>query len=106
MSPARLLVSFEPMRTKLTPGVFNGIINESTTATSGNTTTDDTEDPEGDESEGFVEFDLDSVAVDLTQVEGDRAVWCLRASLKRGGTRASNFESTAPRASVRARPST
>ncbi|MCQ4335059.1 DUF4382 domain-containing protein [Natronomonas sp. F2-12] len=60
---------------EITPGVVNG---------TDNTTDDDTEDSEDDESEGVVEFDLDSVTVDLTQVKGDRAVSVLEGELDEG----------------------
>lgn len=69
---------------EITTGVINGTANESTTATSDNTTIDNTEDPEGDDSEGFVEFDLDSVTVDLVQVKGDRAISVLESELDEG----------------------
>lgn len=39
---------------------------------------------EDDGSEGFAEFDLDSVTVDLTRVEGDRAVSVLAGELDEG----------------------
>lgn len=68
----------------ITPGVVNGTESERTTSPSDNTTDDDTEDPEDGESEGFVEFDLDSVTVDLTQVKGDRAVSVLEGELDEG----------------------
>lgn len=51
-----------------TPGVVNGT----------------TVDSEADDSEAFVEFDLDSATVDLTQVKGDRAVSVLEAELDDG----------------------
>ncbi|MFA9518160.1 DUF4382 domain-containing protein [Halopenitus sp. H-Gu1] len=65
---------------EITPGVVNGTVNESPTPSSD----DDTGDSEDDESGGFVEFDLDSVTVDLTQVKGDRAVSVLEAELDEG----------------------
>ncbi|WP_435070199.1 DUF4382 domain-containing protein [Haloplanus sp. C73] len=40
--------------------------------------------PDDDESGGFVEFDLDDVTVDLTQVVGDRAVSVLESELEAG----------------------
>jgi hypothetical protein len=56
----------------VTPGVVNG-------------TADGTATPSpDDESAGFVEFDLDSVNVDLTQVKGDRAVSVLDGELDEG----------------------
>jgi hypothetical protein len=54
-----------------------GVVTESNT-TSSETTTDDADD------EGFVEFDLDGVTVDLTQVTGDRAVSVLADELDAG----------------------
>ena len=54
-----------------------GVVTEGN-ATSSETTTD------GTGSEGFVEFDLDGVTVDLTQVTGDRAVSVLADELAAG----------------------
>ncbi|MFW5918605.1 MAG: DUF4382 domain-containing protein [Halanaeroarchaeum sp.] len=47
-----------------------GVVNETSTET--------------EDGEGFVEFDLDSVTVDLTQVKGDRAVSVLEDELEEG----------------------
>lgn len=59
------------------PRVINGTENE--------TATDDGADgSEDDGNRGVVEFDLDSVAVDLTQVKGDRAVSVLESELDEG----------------------
>lgn len=63
---------------EITPGVVNGTENETT---SSDNTTDDSEDDDG---KGVVEFDLDSVVVDLTQVKGDRAVSVLEGELEEG----------------------
>lgn len=65
---------------EITPRVVNGTENETTTSSSDNETVDSTDDG----SEGVVEFDLDSVTVDLTQVKGDRAVSVLEGELDEG----------------------
>jgi hypothetical protein len=69
---------------ELSPGVVNGTDDEATTAD--NTTDDGTEAPDDDDEDGrgFAEFDLDSVAVDLTQVKGDRAISVLEGELEEG----------------------
>lgn len=67
---------------EITPGVVNGTENE--TASSDNTTDDETDDAEDGDEEEVVEFDLDSVVVDLTQVKGDRAVSVLEGELEEG----------------------
>jgi hypothetical protein len=54
---------------ELTTGVVNG------------TVTDTADETEGD---GFVEFDIDSEVVDLTQVKGDRAVSVVEGELEAG----------------------
>ena len=68
----------------ITPRVVNGTENGSTTSPSDNTTDDDTEESEDGDGGGVVEFDLDSVTVDLTQVKGDRAVSVLESELDEG----------------------
>lgn len=71
---------------EVTPLTENGTVTQSPESSPTNTTTDETEDDEDDDGEnaGFVEFDLDSVTVDLTQVVGDRAVSVLENELDEG----------------------
>lgn len=65
----------------ITPEVVNGTRSEPTASPPGTASDDDTDDGDG---EGFVEFDLDSVVVDLTEVKGDRAVSVLEGELEEG----------------------
>lgn len=57
--------------------------NESTAMSSENTTSGSDGEDDTD-SDGFVEFDLDGVSVDLTQVKGDRAISVLKDELEAG----------------------
>lgn len=62
-------------------------VNATATATTTDTESDGDEEEDGDEDDegrGFVEFDLGGVAVDLTQVVGDRAVSVLEGELEAG----------------------
>lgn len=64
---------------ELTSAVVNG-----TTPAPGSTPTGTTGDDTAEDGAGFVEFDLDGVAVDLTQVTGDRAVSVLEDEIDPG----------------------
>lgn len=65
---------------EITSRVVDDTENESTLSSPD----DDADGSEDGESRGVVEFDLDSVAVDLTQVKGDRAVSVLEGELDTG----------------------
>lgn len=71
---------------ELTPAVVNatatGTVEDG--AVEGNATATETVEDGDVEGEGFVEFDLDSVTVDLTQVIGERAVPVLEGELEEG----------------------
>ena len=60
----------------VTPATVNGTATPSTETAA--------DDGDADEARGFVEFDLDGVTVDLTQVVGDRAVSVLESELDAG----------------------
>jgi hypothetical protein len=75
---------------ELTTGVVNG------------TVTDTADDMEG---EGFVEFDIDSEAVDLTQVKGDRAVSLVEGELEAGRYSGIELSVAMRRASLMEKPS-
>ncbi|WP_299335159.1 DUF4382 domain-containing protein [Haloplanus sp.] len=66
----------------VTPAAMNATTT-ATPATEAETEADADED-EADETSGVVEFDLDGVTVDLTQVLGDRAVSVLEGELEAG----------------------
>ncbi|WP_302080413.1 DUF4382 domain-containing protein [Salinibaculum rarum] len=57
---------------------------EPTTESTEDGTAETDEDDEDGETEGFVEFDLDSPTIDLTQVVGDRAIPVLEGELEAG----------------------
>jgi len=79
---------------EITPTAVNGTEAESAESPSNETMADEDGDDEDDEDgddeddeddgDGFVEFDLDSATVDLTQVVGDRAVRVLEGELEAG----------------------
>jgi hypothetical protein len=81
LSAARVFPADE--NEEITPGVVNGTENETTTSPSDNTTENDTDGSE-DGDGGPVEFALGGVAVDLTQLKGDRAVSVLEGELDEG----------------------
>ncbi|MFC7041488.1 DUF4382 domain-containing protein [Halonotius sp. GCM10025705] len=64
---------------ELSPRVVNETTNETTASSD-----DDPEESADDGSDGVVEFDLDSVTVDLTKVKGDRAVSVVEGELDAG----------------------
>ncbi|WP_338739929.1 DUF4382 domain-containing protein [Haloplanus salilacus] len=79
------LSSARVFRTEADETVTPAAVNATTTATSTPVTETETEADEDDgEGRGFVEFDLDGVTVDLTQVVGDRAVSVLESELEAG----------------------
>lgn len=66
---------------EITAAAVTGTAAESSNPTAANATVNETA---GEEGQGFIEFDLDSVTVDLTQVIGDRAVSVLAEELEAG----------------------
>ena len=89
----RLLISDQPMAieefdsldvTLSSARVFQTGDDEEPTSAVVNDTVNDTEGGEDGEGKGFVEFDIDSVTVDLTTVTGDRAVSVLEGELEAG----------------------
>jgi hypothetical protein len=68
----------------VTPAAVNATGTATATPTPATETEDEDEDEDEDGSRGVVEFDLDGVTVDLTQVVGDRAVSVLEGELEAG----------------------
>ncbi|AKH97560.1 DUF4382 domain-containing protein [Halanaeroarchaeum sulfurireducens] len=89
----RLLISDQPMAieefdsldvTLSSARIFQAGDDEELTSAVVNDTVNETEEGEDGDGEGFVEFDIDNVTVDLTTVKGDRAVSVVEGELEAG----------------------